>query len=70
MCSFIYGYALSPPILGEYFELPRNKPPKQNLLFDEDWKKVSDVSEIVFSYFDDIQKLLFFLISDIYLSIH
>lgn len=53
MCSFVYGYALSPPILGCHFELPKKRPSKQNLIFDKDYKKVTDVS--LFTFFDFVE---------------
>lgn len=44
MCSFIYGCALSKPILGVYFELPKKYPPKRNLIFDMEHRDITDVS--------------------------
>lgn len=43
MCSFIYGYALSAPILGKYFELPKKNPINHKIIFDEDFKSITDV---------------------------
>lgn len=43
MCSFVYGYALSPPILGKYFELPQKTPSRPKLLFEEDFRVITDV---------------------------
>lgn len=50
MCSFIYGYALSPPILGKYFELPRKTLSKPILKYDEDFKSITDVMSIWFDF--------------------
>lgn len=43
MCSFIYGCAITKPILGEYFELPGRHPPNRDLIFDEHFRKITDV---------------------------
>lgn len=43
MCSFIYGCALSEPILGKYFELPKPYPPKRDLIYDRNYRKITDV---------------------------
>lgn len=47
MCSFIYGCALSKPILGPYFELPKKHPPQRNLIFDSEYRDITDVSAII-----------------------
>lgn len=47
MCSFVYGCALSKPILGPYFELPPKYPPQRNLIFDSEYRDITDVSAIV-----------------------
>lgn len=44
MCSFIYGCALSEPILGKYFELPKIHPPKQDLIYDKNHRQITDVN--------------------------
>lgn len=44
MCSFIYGCALSDPILGPYFELPKKQPSNRNLIYDKPHRKITDVS--------------------------
>lgn len=51
MCSFIYGCALSKPILGEYFELPKRHSPNRNLIFDGNYRKITDVN-IHFTLYD------------------
>lgn len=43
MCSFIYGCALSEPILGQYFELPKKHPPNRNLIYDKSHRQITDV---------------------------
>lgn len=45
MCSFIFGCALNEPILGPYFELPKKNPPNRNLIYDENYRKITDVKE-------------------------
>lgn len=47
MCSFIYGCALSKPILGPYFELPKKLPTQRNLIFDSEYRDITDVSAII-----------------------
>lgn len=46
MCSFMYGCALSKPILGPYFELPRKFSTQRNLMFDSEYRDITDVSAI------------------------
>lgn len=43
MFSFVYGYALGAPILGKYFELPKKNPINHKIIFDEDFKSITDV---------------------------
>lgn len=43
MCSFVYGYALGAPILGKYFQLPKKNPTNHKIIFDEDFKSITDV---------------------------
>lgn len=45
MCSFIYGCALSEPILGKYFELPEIHPPKRDLIYDKSHRQITDVRD-------------------------
>lgn len=46
MCTFIFGCALTEPILGPYFELPKKQPPKRNLIYEENYRKITDVKQL------------------------
>lgn len=48
MCSFIYGCALSEPILGPYFELPKKQPQNRNLIYDKSHRHITDVRNHLF----------------------
>lgn len=44
MVFFIYGAALGKPLLGKYFELPKRSAPKRNVIFDIEYRQLTDVS--------------------------
>lgn len=61
MCSFIYGQALEVPILGKYFEFPKEYPPNHNLIFDRNTRKITDVSPLVNHLFAMLYSFNYFL---------
>lgn len=56
MCSFIFGCALSEPVLGPYFQLPKKMVSNYNLIHDMNQQNITDVSMILIQHL----KLLFY----------
>lgn len=60
MCSFIFGSALTEPILGQYFELPKKIRHKPKVIGEENNYKITDV--IVPKHFFFLNKSIKFVI--------
>lgn len=70
MCSFIYGCALSEPILGDYFELPKKVPPNRDLIYDKNHRKITDVIILLLDIYKKVSSFVSFPLLGIRLSIY